>query len=165
MMKFVLYKKCASTWLLGFLLLLATCAVYAQNCPEGMVPEGGQGVASCAPSGNYAEPRGHWVNAWGAIATDVSKGAVGASYNQPDEDQAKMAAVNNCASNGGSNCKIEITYGNSCVAMLQGDNGYTTARAETIDKAIKIGMKSCSSAGINNCIARYTSCSTAKWVQ
>jgi hypothetical protein len=150
---------------IGFLLLLVACSVRAQNCPEGMVPEGGQGVASCAPSGNYAQPQGHWVNAWGAIATDVSKGAVGASYDQSDEQQAKMAAINNCTSNGGANCKIEITYGNSCVAMLQGDNGYTTGRAETIDKAIKIGMESCSKSGINNCAARYTSCSTAKWVQ
>ena len=166
-MKLSLYGIHVGAWLVGLFILLATDAAYAQNCPVGSFLEGGQdaGAYVCAPVDHESPPKGHWLNQWGAIATDIPKGAVGASYDQPDEERAKMAAINNCLSNGGSTCKIEITYGNSCVAMLQGDNGYTAARAPSIDGAIKVGMKSCTDAGFTNCIARYTSCSKAKWVQ
>jgi hypothetical protein len=149
----------------GVMFWFITSRVHAQNCPEGMVPEGGQGVASCAPAGNSSQPQGHWVSQWGAVATDMPHHSGGASLNQPTEEQAKQAALDNCAANGGVDCKIAITYANMCVALTAGDTGFNTSRADTIDKAVQMGMKTCKDAGDTNCSARYTSCSKAKWVQ
>ena len=150
---------------IGFALLLVMGIAHAQNCPEGMAPEGGQGVASCVPVDNGNQSRGHWVNRWGAIATDAANQGVGASFNQPSEEDAKQSALANCLSNGGSHCKVEKTYFNSCIAMVVGDKGYNIDVAETVDQAIQDGTKRCVGAGDTNCRARYRSCSTAQWVQ
>jgi hypothetical protein len=158
-----LNKFCLRVWLIGALLVGTTHLVHAQNCPEGMVPEGGQGVASCAPA-NGGQPSGHWLSRWGAIATDVVHQGVGASLNQPDEERAKEAAIANCLSNGGLNCKIETTYFNSCIAMVVGDNGYEISIDKTQELAAEKGLKICNGAGYSNCRARYMSCSTAQWV-
>ena len=101
----------------------------------------------------------------GAIATDIPNQGVGASVNQLSEDLAKQAAIVSCVSNGGIHCKIDITYANSCVAIVAGNAGDNTDRASTIDKAVQMGMKTCVSSGDTNCHARYASCSMAQWVQ
>ena len=150
---------------IGFALLLAVGIAYAQNCPEGMVPEGGQGVASCVPVDGGSQPQGHWISRWGAIATDVANQGMGASFNQSSEEQAKQSAIANCFSNGGSSCKVQTTYFNSCIAIVAGDRGFNIENAQTIDEAVKKGMKGCVGVGDANCRARYTSCSTAQWTQ
>jgi len=150
---------------IGFAWLLASGIAYTQNCPSGMVPEGGQGVASCAPVDGGNQPQGHWLSQWGAIATDDPNHTGGASLNQPYEESARQAAIDNCVSNGGSNCKVIMTYANMCIALVAGDTGHNVSRASTIDKAVKMGMNTCVDAGDTNCRARYTSCSMAKWVQ
>jgi hypothetical protein len=151
----------------GVMFWFITSGVHAQNCPEGMVPEGGQGVASCAPAGNSSQPQGHWVNRWGAIATDVPNQGVGASFNQSSEEQAEQSAIANCLSNRGVSCKVEQTYFNSCIAMVVSDKSgaYVIAVDKTEDKAAQRGIKSCSAGGDTTCRARYTSCSTAQWAQ
>jgi hypothetical protein len=146
-------------------LLLIASVARAQNCPQGMVPEGGQGVASCAPSGNDAQPQGHWVSQWGAVATDDANHSSGASFNQVSEEKAKQAALDNCVANGGANCIINITYGNACVAIVAGDKLAKFARAKTIAEAVQMGTEACANAGDVNCKAQYTSCSEPKWVQ
>jgi len=150
---------------IGFALLLVVGIAHAQNCPQGMALEGGQGAYACVPMGNDEQPSGHWLSQWGAIATDVPNHTGGASLNQPTEDNAKQAAISNCVSNGGSDCKIVITYANMCVAMVAGGKGLFPYRANTIDLAVQMGTKMCRDAGDTNCRARYTSCSKAKWVQ
>ena len=52
---------------IGFALVLAAGTAHAQNCPEGMVSEGSQGVASCVPVEGDDQPRGHWVSQWGLL--------------------------------------------------------------------------------------------------
>jgi hypothetical protein len=158
-------RKCICAPLVGLFLLLVVGKVHAQNCPEGMALEGGQGAYGCVPIDGGNQPTGHWVSHWGAIATDVPHQTGGASLNQPNEEMAKQAALDNCVANGGSNCKIEMTYANMCVALVGGDKSYNTDRAATVDKAVQMGMKTCVDAGDKNCRAHYTSCSTAQWVQ
>lgn len=153
-------------WMLGLALLLACGVLHAEGgCPPGMVPEGGQGVSSCRPIPGYGQPQGHWVSQWGAIATDAANHSAGSSFNQLSQEQAEQSAIDSCTSNGGLQCKIDITYVNQCVAMVAGSTGYNTDRADTIDHAVQIGMKTCTSAGSANCHAYYTSCSLPKWVQ
>jgi hypothetical protein len=153
-------------WLLGLILLLAGGVVHAEGgCPSGMIPEGGQGVSSCRPIPGYQQSRGHWMNQWGAITSDFPHHSAGASFNQPSEEEAVQAAMANCVSNGGVQCKLEITYGNECVAMVVGTTGHNSDRAKTIDQAVKLGMKVCTDAGDTDCHAFYTACSLPKWVQ
>ena len=160
-----LKKRPKALWL-GFLLLILVGTVHAQNCPEGMVPEGGQGVASCAPSGSDDQSQGYWVDHWGAIATDDPQNTGGAAVNQSSEDRAKQAAIANCVDNGGSNCKIIMTYVNMCVALVAGDRGHSVARANTIEKAVQLGMEQCVAGGDTHCQARYRSCSAPpQWIQ
>jgi hypothetical protein len=149
---------------IGLLFLLVACSVRAQNCPSGMVPEGGQGVASCRPV-DSGQPAGRWLDQWGAIATDPPHHSAGASLNQSNEEQAKQAAIANCKSNGGEQCTVAATYANSCIAMVQGDTGSNIDRATSLDGAIKLGMDICNKAGDTNCHAYYSACSKAKWVQ
>ena len=152
--------------LLGSMLLLLCGLSHAENgCPPGMIPEGGQGVSSCRPIPGYSQPQGHWVNQWGAIAMDTSHKSAGASINQSSEVDAEQAAIANCVSNGGVLCKVEITYVNQCVALVEGNAGHNVNRADTLKQAIGTGMKTCVDAGDANCHAYYTSCNTPKWVQ
>ena len=163
-MNFATQKASLLRWLLAFSLLLIGGFAHAEGgCPPGMIPEGGQGVSSCRPIPGYSQPQGHWVSQWGAIATDVSY--AGASYNQLSEEDARQAAIASCVSNGGSHCKVEITYRNQCVAMVEGNTGHNEASADTIDHALQITMKTCADAGDTNCHRYYTSCSLPKIVQ
>lgn len=152
-------------WMLGLALLLACGVVHAEGgCPPGMIPEGGQGVSSCRPIPGYSQQsRGHWVSQWGAVATDPSH--AGASINQSSEQEAEQAALVNCASNGGTHCKVDITYVNQCVAVVVGNKEHSSNRADTIDHAVQMGMRTCAGAGDTNCHAYYSSCNVPKWVQ
>jgi hypothetical protein len=159
-------RLCTQAWLIVFALMSTVHLVHAQSCPEGMAVIGGQGVYGCAPTGNE-QPRGHWANGWGAIATDVLHAGVGASVNQPSEQQAEQAAIANCLSNSGVNCRVNQTYFNTCIAMAVSDTnkGSIIAIDKTLELAAQRGIKGCLEAGITDCRARYTSCSTAQWVQ
>lgn len=156
-------KACFRAWLLGLVLLLVGGVVHAEGgCPPGLIPEGGQGVSSCRPI--PGQPQGHWMNQWGAIATDFSYHTAGASVNQLGEAEALQAAIDNCVSNGGVQCKVEITYSNQCSALVVGVTGHNADRADTIDQAVKLGIKVCTDAGDTNCHPVYGACSRPKWV-
>jgi hypothetical protein len=166
-MKIIYKKKSALPWLLLIFFMLRGAVVHAEGgCPPGEIPEGGQGVSSCRPIPGYTQqPQGHWINQWGAIATDTPNHGIGASINQSSEEQAKEAAIANCISNGGVHCNVDITYDNSCVAFVAGDTGHNASSADTVDKAVQLGMNTCMKAGDTNCRAVYKTCSMPKLIQ
>lgn len=166
-------------WLLFGLLLLAANTVYAEgNCPPGYyptgAPQGQAGPQGCAPipghnnqqqSQEPSPPPPKWATRWGAIATDFSHNAAGASFNQLSKGEAILSAIDNCRENGGILCKIEITYFNQCVAMLGGKDGHVSYGAPTIEEAIRLSKKSCTDAGDTTCQVLYTSCSLPERIQ
>lgn len=167
----------ASHCLLFGLLLLRGNVVHAEGgCPHGMLPASGTNINSCVPipPGYYnnqqqAQPQSlppsQWSRRWGAIATDEPKGILGEASGMASRDDAQRAAVADCRTKGGSPCKFEIAFDNECAALVGSDTGYVVTADTTTDKAIAVGMKTCTSAGYLNCDAYYTTCSMPVRIQ
>jgi hypothetical protein len=168
-------KLTISRWLLFGLLLLVAGFVHAEGeCPPGMFPTnppGAQGPVGCAPIPGYNNnqqqkqfrpPPPQWESRWGAIATDFAHHSAGAgagsAVDKLSKSEAELAAVAECQSNGGSNCKIEVAYDNECAAMVVGDEIHSATADTTIEKAIQSSMKTCRGADIN-CHVYYSACS------
>jgi hypothetical protein len=153
--------------------LLFFSIVHAEgNCPDGYYPLGtpGGGWQGCAPlPGNdpayQHAPQQRWVDQWGAIASDFSHGSIGVSTDNSTKRDAETNALGDCQSRGGHNCKVEISYYNQCSALVVGDKTHNSGSAATIDKAVQLGIKVCSSGGDINCHAYYSACSLPKRIQ
>jgi Domain of unknown function (DUF4189) len=159
--------------LLFGLLALSSYAFAEGNCPDGMVPIGGGDVVGCMPIQNNqnsppAQPRGRWVDRWGAIAigSTANGGGVGVSTGMLTKRQAEKAAVSQCKANGGgAECKdYVLRYRNQCAVIAWGDNSYMMQGAETIQVASKIALDKCS-LKTTNCKIWYSDCSLSVWVQ
>lgn len=159
-------------WPIFALLLLMTCWVHAEgNCPPGYYPigasQGQAGPQGCAPIPGYSQqqrtqppPPPIWTDRFGAIATDIPNRSGGVSIDQPNWSSAEQAAIADCHSNGGSNCSIEISYRNGCVALVGGKTGHNAKTGPTIEIATQAAMKVCVEAD-TNCQVTYAACSPA----
>ena len=135
------------------------------SCPPGQYPVGGQGWQGCNPIPGYGSQQHapqqaapQWESRWGAIATDGPSGALGAATDKRSKREASQAALQDCQSKGGVNCKIDAAYDNQCAAVVVGSGGYNVQNAPTTDRAVAIGMKICRE-GLTDCHAYYTACS------
>lgn len=159
----------AEVWSLGLLLLLVTGTVQAQRltaCPPGMIPYGA-GVCGYDQSDQPAQQAPlpsptRWRPMYGAIALYAPKGVLGSAANLPNQSEANVAAIQDCRAKGGTDCKIELSYGNECAAMVVGDPGYNVTPGETMDIAQKKAMRLCTDAGDKNCHVYFTACSLPK---
>lgn len=159
--------------LLCLLMLVAEFAHAEGNCPDGYYPigasQGQQGPQGCAPIPDYNQQsveqlppirwESKWESRWGAIATDATKGSLGTATNLPGKQEAERAALSNCASNGGIQCKLQLSYDNECAAMVLGDKVFNVTADATVDKAIKAGLNSCIAANDHTCRVYYSACS------
>ena len=143
------------------------------NCPTGYYPIGGQGVQGCAPIPGYDQqqpsqapvaPAPRWGSSWGAIATDGTHGVLGTTSGALTRNSAEYDAIKNCEARGGTQCALDVSYGNSCAAMLVGDHGYSIKTGRTQDEAIKNATKACNAAD-QNCHVYYSNCSLATRIQ
>ena len=146
---------------------LGTVGAHAEgNCPAGYYPSGGQGVMSCNPIPGYgggqqqvpSVPAPVWKDRWGAIAGDKPRGILGAVTGFPSETSAQQAALDDCKTKGGIQCKLENSYRNGCTAMIVGDWGYNIASRATLDQAIASGIQKCKETD-KNCTTYYSACS------
>lgn len=162
--------------LLGLLFLRAGVAHAEGGCPPGMIPASGTDINSCVPipPGYYSNqqqaqpqppPPPRWADQWGAIATDSANGILGTATNLPSRSSAENAALADCQSKHGSTCKIQLSYGNQCAAMLVGAKVYNTNAGDTADEAIKKGIKMCTDAGDTLCRVYYSACSLPQRIQ
>jgi len=165
-------------FLLGIgLLFLIAGTLHAQQPGVDCAPVQGQGWTGCAPiypsqppaQGPQPQvpqrPTERWMDHWGAIATDFAHKSAGASLDKQSRGDAEQAAIANCQSNGGLNCKVEIAYRNECAAMVVGDKGHNTAPGMTLGEAVQKGMKICVDSGDSNCRDYYSSCSLPLRIQ
>jgi hypothetical protein len=135
----------------------------AQGCPPGQHPVAGQGWNYCAPVPGGTEeqapppqPSGFkWKSHWHSTAIDNGAGALGTSTGQVTAEDAQHGALLDCRSKGGSNCEIQITYVNGCVAMAVGKKN--RSGAPTKDEAIKKAISVCGK-GDSTCQLYYSSC-------
>lgn len=160
-------------WICSALFLLVTEDAQAEGrCPPGQYPIGGQGVGGCAPmpgsnggdagsSGPVAT--GRWIKTWGAIATAVSTGDMGASVGRRSKQEASSEALSRCASHGARDCKVGTTYKNQCVAYADPERGgkgrvsYSVAGSK--EEAANRVLSHCADIGGGQCKVLYTDCS------
>lgn len=164
--------------LFGLLLTFMNSAQAEGGCPPGLIPASGTDINSCVPipTGYYnnqqqAQPQPHpptpppqWTDKWGAIATDGPGGHLGTASNVSSREIAEQAALADCQTKGGSNCKLENTYGNACAAMVVGDKGHNSNSAKNLNRAVQTGMEICS-ASDTNCHVYHSDCSLPVQIQ
>lgn len=154
-------RKCS----FAFALVLASNATHAQvgPCPPGMSQyPSPSGVPSCGPR-RLGQATGHWQTQWGAIAGG-NDGTSGWASNQSDEDSAKRIAIENCVSRGGSQCEVELTYRNGCIAVVNGSGVHNAASDATAKRAVHTALDQCNKDGGKDCHVFRVECSPAKWV-
>lgn len=156
--------------LLSSLLLFSGSIRAEGNCPEGYYPIGGGSPGapqSCAPipgfdQGQQQQQPPQWSSQFGAIASFIPKGVLGVATNSVSKQMAEQEALNDCQSKGGTECKIEASYGNGCASVAAGHPGYAVNTAATQAQAVQDAMSACTSAGYTNCHVIYTGCSLPK---
>ena len=171
-------KSILFSCLLFSLLLLSSVTHADGECPPGMFPtnpSGTQGPVGCAPIPGYEQQQGQqqtpqapppqWTSRWLAIATDSVKGTLGTATDMPNRENAERAAIKDCQTKGGMQCKLDVSYSNGCAAMVVGDGGYNSNGAATVDAAVQLGMKVCTSAGHTKCHLYYSTCSLPVRIQ
>lgn len=162
---------------LSFLLLLSFLSFGAQaqvSCPPGMIPYGtAQDQSVCGPDPNAqqqsdqsgpVQPTVRWAANWQALATDTPKGILGTSKDQANRALAEAAAISDCRAKGGTDCTLQISYGNGCIAMVVGDHVMNMNGGITEDDAAQKGLKMCSAAD-THCHVYYSACSLPQRIQ
>lgn len=158
-------------------ILVVNCLLLLSNnvmaCPDGQQPAGAPtsgNPSGCVPYPGAQQSQPHvprivWATRWGAIATDDTKGIIGAVKNANNKRSANKAAVKQCKLNGGGkNCEVIFSYYNQCAAIAWGDTTYRGAGRPTLEEAKYDAMKLCSNA-TTGCKIVLADCSLPQRVQ
>lgn len=108
-------------------------------------------------------PAGKWIKTWGAIAKDIGGTDAGVAEGKLSRKEAEQAAVKQCIDGGGRNCGNVFAYHNQCVAyaagqMADGRWSEDPASAESIERASRLALQSCTEYGGKDCKILYTAC-------
>jgi hypothetical protein len=158
------------TFFLCTLLFLHSLSAHAEGgCPPGQYPQQGQGWQTCVPipgNGQSSQPTlpVRWREQWQAIATDTPKGIMGTSIDQATADDSVTAAISDCRAKGGTDCQIEISYGNGCVAMVFGKALKNSRSGKTKEEAEQKAMQKCAQED-TECHVFYSACSLPERIQ
>lgn len=150
------------------ILTIFSCESLAQVCPYGAYPGRLDEPQICLPPPDEdVQPqtsRARWETRWGAIATDDTKGIIGAVKNAKNKRSANKAALQQCKLNGGGKkCALTLTYFNQCSAVAWGDTSRAAAGRAGTDFAAEAAMKTCHTR-TTNCKIVYSACSLAERV-
>lgn len=150
-------------------LILLTLSVFCVHAhAQTRCPMGAQaGSMQCLPDDpqgggqNNSEPRwtGEWIKTWGAIATSRALGEAGTSANKLSEDEARAAAIYQCALGGATDCEVHLTYHNQCAAFATSSADTYFASAESEKRAIKLARNNCEKDSDSECKVMYSGCS------
>ncbi|MCQ3033448.1 DUF4189 domain-containing protein [Pseudomonas syringae] len=142
--------------------IICTTAMGQTRCPIGVqagnvqcIPDDPQSEVNAAP-----RPTGEWIKTWGAIASSES-GDIGSSTGKFSKNDAEAEAIKICADFGNSDCKVNMTYKNQCVAVVQAAKGRTGGKiitAETADIAKRTALQECQEDSGAQCFVRGTDC-------
>lgn len=155
--------------LLGLLTSAGTAA--EGGCPPGQVPQSGQGWQTCVPVGGYTTgttsyqmPSEVWQTRYGALATDSMAGVLGASSNQVTRALAEADAMNKCREAGGTDCLMQGSYGNACLAMALGPKFFLLRNGKTKAAAESDALEACLKEN-STCEIYHSSCSFAERIR
>lgn len=156
-------------------LFIISCGLFSARvsaeggCPPGQVPQQGQGWGACVPiagsnhgsDANASSDTPKYVNSWQAVASDDPKGILGTAVGRISRLTAEDAAIDDCRSNGGTDCQVKMSHGNGCIAMVVGAKAYQLQNAASKDKAERAAMNKCRT-NDSACSVYYSECSFAK---
>lgn len=150
-------------------LLMFTGNSLSQSMPPPAHSNSPYYVPPGAQSGNgvnNSQPALRWSNRWGAIASDKN-GHYGASRDFSTKKLAINGALADCEKEGGSGCKVNISYHNQCAAIAASDGGRTFLQTDAYeDTAKELALERCSSSyGEDSCWIYYSGCSLPVRVQ
>lgn len=163
-------------WLASILVGLSGPAIAEEGCPDGYVPvfQGGTQNRTCVadynlPYWNQHQDQGRamerWEDRWGAIAADDSHDLVmGVSTDAKSERAAKKAAIEDCLSRGGANCRIGLVYRSQCAAAVASTKQTFLQGAAYEEDAQRMAMERCTATG-EKCWIYYSGCSLPVRVQ
>lgn len=142
-----------------------------QGCSDGFYPGGTQpGGQICVPIPGYGTSGGanqapieQWRPRWGAIATDPS-GKTGIAGNASSKAKAEKAALNQCKDKGGADCRVNISYRNSCGVLAWGGGFMAVASADTLSEASQLALGNCSKDS-SECEIFFSNCSFPERIQ
>ncbi|SFS16804.1 protein of unknown function [Dyella sp. OK004] len=155
--------------LAGMMLLSLSFMAHAQQqCgwrQEGVIGrgwyDGGGGSCNSAQQKQTA-PAIRWVSRWGAIAICHRLGHSGSTVNQKSKRDAKRVALQNCNTDGATDCEVALAYHDQCAALAWGGGFSVAAGAATIEEAAALAMRSCDTQG---CEIVYSECSLPERIQ
>ncbi|MEQ7991729.1 DUF4189 domain-containing protein [Xanthomonas hortorum] len=146
-----------------FLFLNVSYVAFGQTaCPSGVAP----GSPQCGPDSGTSraeappQPTGEWIKTWGAIAASSTTGDIGTTVGKFSEEEAKVAAMGQCALNGAIDCAISLTYRNQCAAVVASttSSGTVFQGSATVTRAIKIATQACEESYGGPCKVWYSEC-------
>jgi len=151
-----------------FILLFGSVAGPAFSeggCPDGQYPQQGQGWRTCIPIPNSGGPARStapavWEDRWVALANDTGKAILGISRHADSLENARNGAIRDCLEKGGTNCKVDISSKNGCVAMVISTRLLTVGSGASTDDAERQALDRCRE-GSDRCEVYYSACSLA----
>ncbi|GFM81379.1 hypothetical protein PSCICN_20710 [Pseudomonas cichorii] len=76
------------------------------------------------------------------------------------EEEARSAAIYQCALGGATDCKVDLAYKNQCVALVSSEINSVVQASASEQRAIDLAMDSCKEdSGGRECKVMYTACS------
>ena len=114
-------------------LLIVSLGAHSQ-CAPGIPGAGNPGcIPPSQPNSPYYQadsgapitppPTSKWESRWGAVAIDSDAGTPGAIVGRTSKSDAERVAMDICQHNGGSKCKVLISFYNQCAAVSQSPKG------------------------------------------
>ncbi|MEX1829788.1 DUF4189 domain-containing protein [Luteibacter sp. CQ10] len=157
--------KRPSAYLVLLSLFSPAYSIAEGGCPPGQFPQAGQGWQTCIPMPNYSGgasspqmPSEVWEDRYGSLATDSMAGVIGSSSNQPTRAGAEAEAMFQCTLAGGTDCLMQGSYGNECLAMALGPNSFLLRNGATKAAAEKKALDDCAKEN-DTCGIYHSSCS------
>jgi hypothetical protein len=133
--------------------------VFTQTrCPVGAQV----GSAQCLPDeegGGAPRPTGEWIKTWGALVSSNKAGGAWSSKGKFTENEARQDALNRCYSTGVSDCSVDATYFNQCIAAAASDDigvDFNTGKDEGV--AGKRALSDCERRSKSQCSVKFSEC-------
>ncbi|WP_082925799.1 DUF4189 domain-containing protein [Xanthomonas nasturtii] len=147
-----------------FLNAISLGAAFGQTaCPVGIAPGSPQCGSDSGTSRGDApapppRPTGEWIKTWGAIANSSTTGGAGTTVGKLSENEARQAALRQCAAGGATDCKVKLTYQNQCSALVSSSSETFFQASPTETRAINLATKSCEKSDGGLCKVMYSEC-------
>jgi len=140
------YSQSARSYMaIGSLLRLNTALCLAYLCA---LPAFAQQAGTPAynqvllPAHGVGDTR-HKPMSWGSFAMSQENSWSGWAVDATSEGAARLAAIENCASRGGTSCQVVFTFANSCAAVASSDHDSFWVQGYDLPEARRRALDGC----------------------